>query len=469
MSQGSPGTSTSPSSETLRDLEVTWRPVEELKPATRNARTHSQKQVEQIAASIRRFGFNNPVLVDADNRIIAGHGRVLAARHLGHDRVPTLRLDHLSEAEKRAYILADNKLAEKAGWDEELLALELQDLIEIDPDFEIEITGFDTVEIDRLTDGMQSADEDADDVIPEREDEVPPVSRLGDLWLLGRHRVLCGNALEAEAYERLMGGEKAQMSITDPPYNVPIDGHVGGAGCVKHRPFVMASSEMSEAEFTTFLTTAFRHMAAYSQDGAIHYLFMDWRHQQEMLSAGRSAYTELKNLVVWSKDNAGMGTFYRSQHELVFVFKNGTAPHINNFGLGATGRYRTNVWQYPGANTFRRGRLEDLADHPTVKPVALVADAIRDCSRRKGVILDPFLGSGTTIMAAERTGRIGYGMELDPRYVDVILRRWTASGGAPPRHAEGGRTFDEMTRERMAGSSEDVASPSASVEACHGR
>ena len=330
-------------------------------------------------------------------------------------------------------------------------------------------TGFDTVEIDRLTDGMQSADEDTDDVIPEREDDAPPVSRLGDLWLLGRHHVLCGSALEAEAYERLMGGEKAQMSISDPPYNVPIDGHVGGAGRIKHRPFVMASGEMSEAEFTTFLTTAFRHVATQSQDGAIHYIFMDWRHLQEMVSAGRSAYTELKNLVVWTKDNAGLGTFYRSQHELVFVFKNGTAPHINNFGLGATGRYRTNVWQHAGVNTFRRGRLEDLANHPTVKPVALVADAIRDCSRRKGVILDPFLGSGTTILAAERTGRTGYGMELDPRYVDVILRRWTASGGAPPRHAETGRTFDEVASERLARSSAEIAAPRASVEAHHGR
>ena len=452
-------------SEGIHDLQVTWRSIDELKPAARNARTHSKKQIEQISASIRRFGFNNPILIDADNAIIAGHGRLLAAERLGWKQVPTVRLDHLSDAEKRAYILADNKLAEKAGWDLDLLRLELQGLLEID-EFEIEITGFDTVEIDRLIEAPYLAEEGTEDAVPALKENEPPVSRPGDLWLLGRHRVLCGNALDAAAYDRLMEGQKAQMVITDPPFNVKVDGHVCGTGRIKHRPFLMASGEMSAPEFEAFLTTAFRHMATNSEDGAIAFAFMDWRHMSEVIAAGKSAFTELKNLIVWAKDNAGMGSFYRSQHELIFAFKNGTAPTINNFLLGETGRYRTNVWQYPGANTFRRGRLEDLADHPTVKPVALIADAIRDCSRRKGIILDPFLGSGTTILAAERTGRVARGMELDPRYVDVILRRWTASGGAPPQHAESGGTFDDVAEERDAPA--DLPAASADREADYG-
>jgi len=353
-----------------------------------------------------------------------------------------------------------------AGWDEDLLAIELKYLSSLEVDFEVEITGFDTAEIDRIISGLGSGSADEDE-IPVYNNHAPPVSRLGDLWQLGPHRVLCGNALEESAYERLMGGKKAQMGITDPPYNVKIDGHVCGTGRIKHRPFVMGSGEMSETEFTAFLTSAFKQMAAHSEDGSIHFAFMDWRHMAEITAAGRAAFTELKNLCVWAKDNAGLGSFYRSQHELVFVFKNGSAPHINTFGVGETGRYRTNLWTYSGVNTFRRGRLEDLEAHPTVKPVTLIADAIRDCSRRKGIILDPFLGSGTTVIAAERTGRVAYGMELDPCYVDVILRRWLAADGAEPRHAGTGQTFEEAAAERGASAAlPDAAAPTR--EARHG-
>ena len=231
------------------------------------------------------------------------------------------------------------------------------------------------------------------------------------------------------------------MVFTDPPYNVPIDGHVCGLGRVRHGEFVMASGEMDEEQFTSFLTTVLRNLAAHSQDGSVHYVCMDWRHMGELLAAGRAAYTELKNLCVWNKDNGGMGSFYRSKHELVFAFKNGTAPHINNFELGQNGRYRTNVWDYPGANSLKAERMEELRMHPTVKPLALVADAIRDCSHRGGLILDPFVGSGTTLMAAERTGREACVLELDPRYIDTIIQRWQAAGGEDAVHADSGETF----------------------------
>jgi len=267
-------------------------------------------------------------------------------------------------------------------------------------------------------------------------------SRPGDVWALGPHRLLCGNALDSASYQNLMAGELAEMVFSDPPYNVRIDGNVCGLGRVRHREFAMASGEMKEADFTAFLRTAFEQLAANSTNGAIHFVCMDWRHLAEMLGAGRSVYSELKNLVVWSKTNAGMGSFYRSKHELVFVWKVGAAAHVNNFELGQHGRHRTNVWDYAGVNTIRPGRLEELAMHPTVKPVALVADAIKDCSRRNGIILDPFVGSGTTLIAAHRTGRRARGIELDPIYVDVAVRRWQTYTGKPATLLATGKSFE---------------------------
>ncbi|MFP5328547.1 MAG: site-specific DNA-methyltransferase [Alphaproteobacteria bacterium] len=396
--------------------------VNDLKPHERNARTHSKKQIRQIADSIERFGFTNPVLADARNRIIAGHGRIEAAKLLKMADVPVIRIERFTEAERRAYIIADNRLAELAGWDDELLALELGEILKLEPEFDTKLIGFDTAEVEKLLNALDGTD--VVDAEVEIDETGPPVSRIGDLWQLGRHRLICGDALDARVYQRLLDGKRAQMVFTDPPYNVPIDGNVCGLGKVKHEEFVMASGEMSEAEFTEFLTGSMRNLADFSEDGSIHFICMDWRHLQEMLAAGRTAYEELKNLIVWNKDNGGMGAFYRSKHELIFAFKKGTAPHINNFGLGQHGRYRTNVWDYAGVNSLKAERDEELAMHPTVKPVAMVADAIRDCSKRKGIILDAFCGSGTTIIAAEQTGRIGCGIELDPRYVDVAIRRW---------------------------------------------
>ena len=386
--------------------------------------------------------------MDGAGGVIAGHGRIEAAKLLGIDKVPTIRLEDLTEAEVRAYVIADNKLAENAGWDRELLAIELQGLIELDTDFDITITGFEMPEIDILIGELEVAvEDDPGDEVPEVSDG-PSVTRAGDIWCVGKHRLLCGDALDPDSYTRLLDGAEAQMVFADVPYNLAIIGHVSGLGKVKHREFVMASGEMTEEEFTTFLTTAFRNLAAHSADGAIHFFFIDWRHLFELLSAARGVYSELKNLCVWNKTNGGMGSLYRSKHELVFVFKAGTAPHINNVELGRYGRYRTNVWDYAGVNSFGKDRDAELALHPTVKPVALVADAILDCSKRGGIILDAFAGSGTTLIAAEKTGRRGYGIELDPQYCDLIVKRLVAVAEVEAIHAASGKSFPEIARER---------------------
>lgn len=418
--------------------------VADLRPHDRNPRTHSKKQVEQVAESIRRFGFTNPVLVDRDSQVIAGHGRIEAAKLLGMARVPVLRLEHMTEAEKRAYIIADNRLAELAGWDNDLLALELAAVAELDSDFDLALTGFDVAEIEALLNGLETGEQQEEEPV-QIDEQAPVVSRVGDMWQLGDHALICGDATDPEVYRRLLDQGKAQMVFTDPPYNVPVNGHICGLGKVQHDEFVMASGEMTEEQFTTFLRTVTSNLAAFSDDGSIHYVCMDWRHMGELLAAGRSAYAEFKNLVVWNKDNGGMGAFYRSKHELVFVFKNGSAPHINNFGLGQHGRYRTNVWDYAGVNSLKADRDEELAMHPTVKPVAMVADAIRDCSRRGGIVLDAFSGSGTTIIAAEQTGRRARAIELDPRYVDVAIRRWQQMTGGSAKLVGTDSSFDELS------------------------
>ena len=435
--------------EQQRTLDVEVLAIGSLKPYDRNPRTHSDKQINQIANSIRQFGFTNPVLVDSDLGVIAGHGRIEAAKLLGIGEVPTIRLDHMTEAQKRAYVIADNRLAENAGWDRELLALELHYLSDLNLDFDATITGFETAEIDVLIQGIDlDGTGDLADEVPEIDDLVPPVSRVGDRWELGSHRLLCANATKAESFDSLLQGEKAQMGFVDPPYNVRIDGHVCGLGAIKHREFQMAAGEMSEPEFIAFLKTTLGHLAAFSDDGSIHFVCMDWRHCYELTSAGRGVYSELKNLCVWNKDNGGMGSLYRSKHELVFVFKNGTGPHINNIELGRHGRYRTNVWDYAGINTMRAGRMDDLAMHPTVKPTALIADAILDCSKRHGIVLDCFGGSGTTLLAAEKTGRRGYLMELDPAYVDVTIKRYQKLTGKAAKHAATGLTFADTQTAR---------------------
>ncbi len=399
--------------------------VDRLRPWKRNARTHSKKQMRQIAESIQAFGFTNPVLVDADNSILAGHGRVEAARLLEMETVSCVRLEHMTHEQKRAYVLADNKLALNAGWDEQLLGEELGALLGLDLDFDIETTGFSLPEIDGLVEGLapEEPGDPEDDQLPPL-DDGPTRCRPGDIWALGPHRLICGDSLDPQTVAMLLDGECAQMVFTDPPYNVPIDGHVGGSGRIKHREFAMASGEMTSPEFTAFLKSAFHNLADHSGEGSIHFICMDWRHMNEIMAAGGEVYGALKNLIVWAKDNGGMGTFYRSRHELIFAFKKGTAAHINNFELGQHGRYRTNVWQYRGVNTMKTGRMDELALHPTVKPVQMIADAIKDVSGRGAIVLDLFGGSGSTLIAADKTGRRGFLCELDPVYCDRIIRRW---------------------------------------------
>jgi DNA modification methylase len=421
-----------------------------LRPYGGNARTHSKKQVRQIADSIRKFGFTNPVLVSDDNEIIAGHGRVDAAKLLGMESVPTLRLSHLDASQRRAYVLADNKLALNAGWDRELLAIELQALIDLD--FNVEITGFSLAEaelvLDEARESSAAPQAGGEDAVPRLADPVSATTRGGDLWLLGRHTLLCGDSRHPATLARLLGDERVDLIFTDPPYNVAIDGHVCGLGRIRHREFAMGAGEMSSEAFTAFLQTTLGHAAVSCRDGAIAFVCMDWRHMGELLAAGKAVFSELKNLCVWNKTNGGMGSFYRSKHELVFVFKVGNAPHTNTFGLGETGRCRTNVWDHAGVNALRAGRAEELAMHPTVKPVALVAEAIKDCSRRGEVVLDPFGGSGTTLIAAHKTGRLARLIEFDPAYCDQILCRFEQVTGKQARLAATGQTFEDVAAAR---------------------
>jgi len=416
----------------MSPLEIQQSPVEALKPYERNARTHSRKQIQQIAKSILQFGFVNPVLIDTNNRIIAGHGRVEAARSLGLVTVPTLCLDHLSEPEKRAYIIADNRLAELAGWDRDILAIEFQHLSDIDLDFDIELTGFDIAEIEIMID--PPGEEHAEPPLPEQPLSGETVTLRDDLWVLGEHRIFCGDARDQQSYQALLGEERAQLQFTDPPYNVPIDGHVSGLGDVRHGNFVMACGEMNPVEFTAFLAAVLSQAAKFSVDGSLHYICMDWRHLLELLNAGQAVFDVYLQLCVWNKTNGGMGSFYRSKHELVLVFKHGKAAHINNVQLGKYGRYRTNVWDYPGMSSATRDRMENLSLHPTIKPTALVADVLRDASHREDLVLDPFGGVGSTLLAAEITARKARLIEIDPGYVDTTVQRWhQETGGSDSR------------------------------------
>ncbi|HYU13659.1 MAG TPA: DNA methyltransferase [Stellaceae bacterium] len=435
----------------MTELRIERVRIGQLKPDSRNPRLHSERQIKQIAGSIKAFGFNVPVLADQDGNLLAGHGRVHAARRLGLREIPVIRLEHLTPEQARAFSIADNRLSETSTWDDRLLAEVFRDLASVELDFDLEATGFTMGEIDLRIEGLSLSTANN----PDPADEPPaaldqtPVSRPGDLWQLGRHRLFCGNALDQPAYDRLLQGAAAGVVFTDPPYNVPIAGHVSGKGRMRHREFLMASGQLTPAQFTRFLATALELLVRYSAPGSLHYVCMDWRHQHELLTAGLGIYAELKNMCVWVKDNAGMGSLYRSQHELIFVFKNGRTPHRNNVELGQHGRNRTNVWHYPSLNNFgRNGEEGNLAVlHPTVKPVALIADAILDCSARGDLVLDPFLGSGSTLLAAERVGRLCRGIELDPLYVDAAIRRWQRFTGESAINATRGNRFDDLVRD----------------------
>ena len=427
----------------MTELKIIYQNLCDIRPYSRNARLHNDKHVCQIANSITEFDFTNPLLVDEDNVLLAGHGRLLAAKKLGLDSVPCVRIDYLTDAQKRAYRITDNQLTINGDWDRDLLGLELKDLSDLD--FNLDVIGFETAELDVLIQGL------GDDFVEhDHADDMPDVdnghivSRPGDLWRLGQHLIYCGDALKCESFEKLMSdGLLAQMVFADAPYNVPVDGHVCGAGRVHHDEFAMASGEMSREQFTQFLRTAFTNLRDWSVDGSLHYLCMDWRHIIEITAACDDVYTEMKNLCVWNKASGGMGSLYRSKHELIFVYKNGRAPHINNVELGANGRYRTNVWDYPGVNSFGENR-DDLKLHPTVKNVQMVADAIMDVTNRGDVVLDSFLGSGTTLLACERVGRVCRGIEIEPKYVDVAILRWQKLTGKNAVNVDLERTYNEL-------------------------
>lgn len=416
--------------------------VADLRLPERHARVHTKKQLARITASIKAYGFLSPVIINANNEVIVGAGRILAARGLAVNTVPAVRAHHLTEAQERAYRIADNRLCETGQWDPQVLAEDLKILV--DAEFQVELTGFELSQVDDLI--AQAAEADADaaggpgNAIPEI--QLSPVTRLGDVWELGRHRIVCGDSLMPETYVALLGDEKADMVFTDMPYGVPIDGFVGGGGATKHREFIMGAGEMTAEAFRDFVAQAHIRIAAVCKDGAILFSCMDWRHIGDLVSAGEISGLEFKNLIVWVKTNAGQGAFYRSQHELIAAFKVGIEPHTNNFGLGETGRHRSNCWRYAGVNTFRKGRMEELSLHPTVKPVELVADAIRDVSRPNEVVLDAFGGSGTTLIAAHACGRRARLIELDPLYVDVACRRWQAFTGRQAVRVADGLTFE---------------------------
>jgi DNA modification methylase len=430
-------------------LSVEYVAVDQVKPHARNARTHSKKQVRQIADSISEFGFDFPVLIDKSNLLIAGHGRLEAAKLLRMAEIPAVRVEHLSEKQVLALAIADNKLTENGDWNKQLLAENFKFLLENDIDFSLEVSGFEMEEIQVFVDGLQGVgNNDGEHDAIEDAADGPVVTKTGDLWLLGPHRVYCGDSLDEASFTALMEGRLARIVFTDPPYNLSVN-EISGLGQIQHRNFVMAAGEMTEEEFCHFLLRDFRLLANHSMNGALHYICMDWRHVFEILKSAKQVYSEFKNLCVWAKNSGGMGSLYRSQHELIFVFKHGNAAHQNNVQLGQFGRYRTNLWQYPGVNSFARNCDEGnlLRFHPTVKPIAMVADALLDASQRNEIVLDSFLGSGTTLLAAERTGRVCHGIEIDSRYVDTAIRRWQKLTGKNARHAVSGRNFNELEQE----------------------
>jgi DNA modification methylase len=418
--------------------------ISQIKPNSRNSRTHSGKQIRQIANSIAAFGFTNPLLVSEDRELIAGHGRYEAAKLLGLAKLPVIVVAGLSPAKRRALAIADNKIAANAGWDRERLAIEIPELAGLlDAEgLDVSILGFEPVEIDQIQTDFEDHAADPQDNIDPKWGKAPAVTKVGDLWRLGNHKFLCGDARSAADIARLMTSCRADLAFLDPPYNVRIGGVVG-RGKTKHSEFAMASGEMSSPEFVRFLGIALDAAASVSREGAVHFVCMDWRHYPELVAAAQPIYGEVINVAVWVKSNAGQGSFYRSQHEFIGVFRVGKTPHLNNVELGRHGRSRSNVWHYAGVNSFRAGRMDELRSHPTAKPVALIADVLKDCTRRGDVVLDTFCGAGSTVLAAERVGRHARALEIEPRFVDIAIRRWQAFTGKDALHAESGVSFDE--------------------------
>ncbi len=415
-------------------LQLTNVELDKLKLFKRELRNHPAEQVRKIARSLETFGWVSPILVSPDLEVIAGTARVKAAQSLGMKSAPALRVDHLTPEQIRLYRIADNRLAEEAVWDREALRLEIGELIALDLD--IGLTGFETGELDVLLDFNDDASEGSADEAEPAEQE--PSSTVGDVYKIGDHLLICGDALDSDTW-KLLGGREIHAGFVDSPYNVPIDKHVCGKGDVKHREFVQASGEMSPEDFQQFLTTVHERLAEAMNPGAVLFSCMDWRSIDRLVCAGKAAGFELINMAVWDKMTGGMGSLYRSQHELISVFKKPGKAHRNNVQLGKHGRNRTNVWAYAGMNTGGKDRDELLSLHPTVKPVDLVADAIKDVTARGETVIDCFGGSGTTMLAAHKAGRKAILIELDPVYVDTIIARMEkATGLTAERLAENG-------------------------------
>ena len=403
------------------NLEIKYVEIEKLKKYDKNAKIHTSKQISKLVSSMKKFGVVTPILVDRNFTIIAGHGRLEALKNLNYNKIPVIMLENLSESQVRAYRLADNRIAEEAKYNSDILKIELSELT-IEDEIEIIDTGFDVAEVDAIildNYGVKTEKTDKADEIKSL--EIEHKVKIGDIWQLGNHLLLCGNSTEIISYEELMNNEKADLIITDPPYNVPIKGHV----CkTKHNEFEMASGEMSEEEFTNFSENFMKNLVKFSKNGSLHYLFIDWRGLNIFLKVGSKIYSELKNICVWNKILAGMGSFYRSQHELVCVYKNGKQPHVNNIELGKNGRYRTNVWDCKGVNSANPKSLELLKLHPTVKPVGLLHEIILDSSSIGDIVLDIFGGSGSTLLACEKAKRKARIIEISPKYCDLIIHRY---------------------------------------------
>jgi DNA modification methylase len=428
----------------LPTLRLEYLPIDALRPADRRVRQTAASQIAKVELSLRQFGVCAPVLIDSDGRIVHGHVVWEAARRLGLEKMPVVRIDHLTTPERRALSIALNRLGETGEWDVEALTIEFEELIELNED--IVTTGFDLAEVDAL---LLEDDSDA----PEAE-EVPPlpesqVSQPGDLWVMGEHRLLQGDARDRDVYARLVGpSEGVRLVLTDVPFNVPIRGHCTGQK--HHREFAIAHGELSREEFDAFNKDWMRLASGVLIDGGLLATFIDWRSVELILAAGRELGLDLLNVVIWAKSNAGQGSLWRSQHEMLPVFKKGSAPHVNNIELGRWGRYRSNVWTYPGASTLGSDAREGLAVHPTVKPRAMLEDALLDVTERGDAVLDCFLGSGSTLLAAEATGRVGRAIEIDGRYCDVAMARWQQMTGREAILEETGETHAEVARRRSA-------------------
>lgn len=443
----------SSTADKMRDLAfgkdaIEYCAPEALTPYNRNARTHDERQIEVLMSSIRAFGFLNPALVDKDGVIVAGHGRVEAARRLGQAQIPVLRIEGLTQDELRVYRLADNKIGELAGWDAEILAVELQHLVEVELDFTLEVTGWTGVEIDAAIHNDVTGDEAVDaaaEDIPEL--ELVAVSRPGDLWVMGKHRLLCGSALESANYDRLMGEDTAQLVCQDPPWNIAVSA-ISGAGKTRHRPFLMANGEMSDEEFRGFIETQLACNLERALPGAVIQSFIDWRGVEKVIAAGARLGLELINVLVWHKGHGSFGSPWRSAHELIVCFRVPGGAIKDRVKMGKHGRIRSNVLEVPGMGSFGKGRMEALASHPTSKPLKLITELIRDVTDRGDIVLDSFMGSGSCLIGAERCGRIARGIELDPLYVDTIVRRYEKFTGEAAILEGDRRNFAEIARER---------------------